>query len=183
MKASGIFDYLNNIDTLLTAKASIKQASDLNCLKLLEQALATRAAFYVKSTVSKLNASQLSENEKKNSVFTMDIIKMAHAHVMYVTFKNFLSHIETHPYTCNNVKDILSKLARVYALTELLQDSVPLYETGFFSTGTYQILLDAQKENIKAVRPQMIPLVESFQFPDSFLNSAIGNSFGDIYET
>lgn len=29
----------------------------------------------------------------------------------------------------------------------------------------------------------MIPLVEAFAYPDSALVSAIGNSYGDIYET
>ena len=33
------------------------------------------------------------------------------------------------------------------------------------------------------LRPQMIPLIESWEFPDSVLVSAIGNSYGDIYET
>ena len=29
----------------------------------------------------------------------------------------------------------------------------------------------------------MIPLIESWEIPDEILNSAIGNSYGDIYET
>ena len=33
------------------------------------------------------------------------------------------------------------------------------------------------------LRPQMIPLVESWALPDSLLVSCIGNSYGDIYET
>jgi hypothetical protein len=33
------------------------------------------------------------------------------------------------------------------------------------------------------LRPQMIPLVEVCGFPDEVLCSAIGNSYGDIYET
>lgn len=48
--------------------------------------------------------------------------------------------------------------------------------------GTHSILLDAQKKIMNKVRPQMIPLVEAWGFPDSYLVSAIGNSYGDIYE-
>ena len=29
----------------------------------------------------------------------------------------------------------------------------------------------------------MIPLIESWEYPDEILISAIGNSYGDIYET
>ena len=32
-------------------------------------------------------------------------------------------------------------------------------------------------------RPQAIPFIESFKTSDMFLQSAIGNSYGDIYET
>jgi len=33
------------------------------------------------------------------------------------------------------------------------------------------------------LRPQMIPLVEGLAISDGSINSAIGNSYGDIYET
>ena len=29
----------------------------------------------------------------------------------------------------------------------------------------------------------MIPLIEAFEIPDEVINSCIGNSYGDIYET
>jgi hypothetical protein len=33
------------------------------------------------------------------------------------------------------------------------------------------------------MRPLIIPILESAEIPDMFLASAIGNSYGDIYET
>jgi len=101
---------------------------------------------------------------------------------MYVTFKNFLDHINKNTYKCPKVKENLSLLAKIYALHELSLDSVPLYETGFFSLGTAQHILEAQKQLMIQLRPQMIPLVEAFGYPDGVLVSAIGNSYGDIYE-
>ena len=41
----------------------------------------------------------------------------------------------------------------------------------------------ALKLLLERIRPQIIPLIESFELPDSVLVSAIGNSYGDIYET
>ena len=35
---------------------------------------------------------------------------------------------------------------------------------------------------VTELRPQMLPLVEAFNFPDSWIPSTIGNSYGDIYE-
>lgn len=33
------------------------------------------------------------------------------------------------------------------------------------------------------LRPQIIALIESVKISDMFLQSAVGNSYGDIYET
>jgi hypothetical protein len=74
-------------------------------------------------------------------------------------------------------------LLKVYALTELQNnDSSALYEAGYFQTGTAPVLLEATKKLLIELRPQMIPLIESWEFPDEVLISAIGNSYGDIYE-
>ena len=45
------------------------------------------------------------------------------------------------------------------------------------------MLLDAAKKLVKTIRPQMIPLIESFGVADQMIVSSIGNSYGDIYET
>jgi len=83
---------------------------------------------------------------------------------------------------CKKAIKHLETLAMLFGVYELIQDSVPLYECGFFQPGTADLLQESLKELLKDLRPQMIPLVESFGFTDSFILSAIGNSFGDIYE-
>ena len=42
--------------------------------------------------------------------------------------------------------------------------------------------MEAQKLLLVQLRPQMVPLVEAFGYVDGNLVSAIGNSYGDIYE-
>ena len=39
------------------------------------------------------------------------------------------------------------------------------------------------KELNKQLRPHVISIVETFPFPESNIVSAIGNEYGDIYET
>jgi acyl-CoA oxidase len=108
---------------------------------------------------------------------------MTKFHIMYVTFQTFLEGIENLQTKCSNLKGNLRNLARVFTLNELMQDSMGLYETGYFTAGSGDMVMEALKFVIGLVRPQVIPLVESFAFPDSYLVSAIGNSYGDIYET
>ena len=68
-------------------------------------------------------------------------------------------------------------------IADLEEDCKACYETGYFGPRSAKILSDAVKELLVRIRPQIIPLAESFAFPDSLLMSAIGNSYGDIYET
>jgi Acyl-CoA oxidase len=110
---------------------------------------------------------------------------MAHAHMMYVTFQIFRAALDRpDQIKCPKLKEHLKDLARVYAINELLngQDTSAVYEAGHFPAGISQTLLNAQKGLMTKLRPQMIPLIEAWDFQDSQLVSAIGNSYGDIYE-
>ena len=57
------------------------------------------------------------------------------------------------------------------------------YECGYFTPGANDLIDEAIKVLLKRIRPQAIPLIEIYNFPDEYLQSAIGNSYGDIYET
>ena len=57
------------------------------------------------------------------------------------------------------------------------------YESGFFQKGTVTLINEAVKVMLTKLRPQLIPLIEMEHMTDNHLMSAIGNSYGDIYET
>lgn len=59
------------------------------------------------------------------------------------------------------------------------------YETGFFKTGINysDMILDAMKQLNLEIRPYALVLLEVYGAKDEMLQSAIGNSYGDIYET
>lgn len=107
---------------------------------------------------------------------------MAHSHMMYVMFQLFRSKIEE--FKCPNLKSLMQDLAKVIAIHELTNnDSSSVYESGHFAMGTGSSLMEAYKKLLVKLRPQFIPLIESWEIPDTQLVSAIGNSYGDIYET
>jgi len=106
-KPTGIFEYFNRFEELLKLKNQVKEMNDLQNLKVLENALAVRSAFKIKNTMIKLFTSKLSENENINSVYALDVIQMTHSHIMYVTFKNFITHIENDSFKCPKVKENL----------------------------------------------------------------------------
>jgi len=57
------------------------------------------------------------------------------------------------------------------------------YEAGYLGAGSSDLMDEAVKVLLKRIRPVAIPLVEMVEMPDDYLMSAIGNSYGDIYET
>ena len=75
-------------------------------------------------------------------------------------------------------------LAKVFVLKQLTLDSVACYESGFFTSGSKNLLLDSMKLAVNELRPYMIGLVElgSDELQDMSHLSAIGNKYGDIYE-
>lgn len=57
------------------------------------------------------------------------------------------------------------------------------YDAGYFKKGHDALVDEAYKIMLTLVRPQAIPLVELMNLPDEILQTAIGNYYGDIYET
>ena len=69
----------------------------------------------------RLATAKISENEKVNSVFAVDIVAMAHAHIMYVTFSAFKKGVTGDQYFgCQNLKKHLSTLAKLFGVYELI---------------------------------------------------------------
>ena len=59
------------------------------------------------------------------------------------------------------------------------------FDAGYFRKGDDSLIEEAYKLMLTQIRPQAIPLIELFayHYPDEVTQSAIGNSYGDIYET
>ena len=67
-----------------------------------------------------------------------------------------------------------------FALKDLLAEGTQLYESGFFTRGSADLLDAAYKQTLIDLRPNMIALAELC--PDGNMLSTIGNKYGDIYE-
>jgi hypothetical protein len=125
-------------------------------------------------------ASKDPQSVKDNETFQQAKITMVKAHLNYLTFAIFRER------TCNIPDQILRShlelIARIWAIESLLQDSGPVFDAGFFGKGATNLLRKSLAEAVAKLRPQLVPLAESFYAPDEWAPSVIGNSFGDIYE-
>lgn len=112
------------MNTLLSSKSSIKSVDDALCLNNLQKALTVRAAFKVKRAMDQMAAKTqegVSENERVHSLLAVDLVSMAHAHIMLLAFNLFKAAVENPAtYKCGNLRETMKDLARLFALNELV---------------------------------------------------------------
>ena len=182
MKASGVFSYLNDAEKLSSSKFAAFTAEQAMDIQVLENALAARAVVEIKKVFMKFASSPASQNEKMNSLYGIALVKAANLHARYLIFKIFREDVESN-IKDKKIREIMNILIAMVGLHELKTDSAPLYECGYFSSGSHTVIEDALKIVYVKLRPYMVGLVECFERSDNSLTSAIGNSYGDIYET
>ena len=122
-----------------------------------------------------------SKVEITNEILGLDIVKMASLHIKYINFRLFKDSLIK--VGDEALKGHLTNLATLMGL-QYVQEYISLgYESGYLKKGTQVLISEANKILLVKLRPQVIPLVELFNIPDTVLPSAVGNSYGDIYET
>ena len=135
----------------------------------------------METTIKRMDESNVSKLDKTNQVFALDIVTMAQLHIKYMTFlimKNAIGDIH-----CEKLRGHMYNLCSLVGLTWLQDYKTNGYDAGYFQKGAQTLIDEAVKILLAKLRPQMIPLVELSGFSDNLLMSAIGNSYGDIYET
>ena len=122
----------------------------------------------------------------------LEIVSVARAHIKLVSFILFKAKIITNKdipmrtfKNINNV-EIMGYFGKLYGLVVLQESTLHgLYQCGYFQPGIdySNLILDAIKRINLAIRPHILNTLESFASVEEFNMSAIGNQYGDIYET
>jgi len=180
-KLTGMFEYINGVNDLSAKQCSDNSIEGFCDLDNIEKALRNISLYTIKTTIELLNASEENKTKQMNMIFALDVVKMATIHIKYINLKLTIDKFPTHP-SVNLVKHG-KNLACLLALTHLQEYSSIGYESGYFVKGTLGHINEAVKIMLARIRPVFIPLVEMLPVTDNQLMSAIGNSYGDIYET
>ena len=178
------FNYIKEANTVTKKKCRAKLMEDFLNLDVIEEALKVRILVKLNYIVKKRDESTLSKNEFMNSVYAEDIVRLSEEHIKFITFQFFKWNVTSSKIKCSNLKKTLTDLCMLNGLDLLHKDSRACYECGYFGSEPYGAwILDAIKHLNQEIRPQALNILESFNMNDNFLMSAIGNSYGDIYET
>ena len=133
-------------------------------------------------SAERLYSSLLLDGKDEREAFaecTLPMMRCAEAHVLYFILSTFKSTIEKKASDKPAVRRVLTLLAQVFALSEVLDGS----NWSSLLSGQDEIL--AQRAVMIAcrnLRPDAVALVDCFEYPDSVLNSTIGRKDGNVYE-
>ena len=103
------------------------------------------------------------------------------SHSMLITFQCFRRVCEN-PKVSEPLRWQLLRCLRVFAGNDLVNNCVALHQCGYFNQEQSHLLWEYYKRCLVDLRPHVLNIIESYFHSDNVLNSAIGNSYGDIYE-
>jgi len=98
----------------------------------LDTALSIRAAWVIRDLLKKLSDKKTPKKVLLNDKYATDLTRMSKNHHQYMSLVIFRNAIEEKKWKDPNNKALMLLLAKIYALHILTQDSVLLYESGFF---------------------------------------------------
>ncbi len=111
---------------------------------------------------------------------SVDLSKASWAHAWYVGMKCFHDAV-------NNVQDSslkvpLQNLFCLLGLSHLEEHGSELLESGYFSPDHMKLMRSCARKALLLIRPNAVALVDSWDFTDKYLNSALGRYDGNVYE-
>jgi len=172
---------MNYTPRLVKSKCIAENVEDFVNFGNLTQTMATRAAFYIMQAKKLLKNPNYTEKQKHNEKYAIAVQRMIKAHIAHVMYQMARTYIKGHEFKDPKIAPLLNLCVRIFALKTLLTDTQGLYECGYFGEGSQQLVEDSLHKCLNELRPQMIPIVESFKC-DSLDHNTIGNQYGDIYE-
>uniref|UniRef100_A0A7S3CNB4 Acyl-CoA oxidase n=1 Tax=Strombidium rassoulzadegani TaxID=1082188 RepID=A0A7S3CNB4_9SPIT len=181
-KVGGLFTYLNELPSFKGLKSRAELAEEFTQPAQIDEALKVCSLSLIDTTLRKFLASGASEVEKTNYLFALDIVGMAQHHIKYLVFVIMRQKVEGSAID-PNLKTHLMNLCSLMGLVYLKENLISGYNCGYFRDGASALIDSALELLLKRIRPQAINLAELFGLKDEVLVSAIGNSYGDIYET
>ena len=181
-KVSFPFEYLNRMQSTLASRNKARTIEEFLDIDILDLALQARACNMIQSTMADYNASDAPTKVKDNDLFYSAKNAMTNAHLKYLQFHLFWSACKEKQMRDPRILEVMELIGKIYCLDELLQDGAAVYDTGFFSPGSYRTMQKAMEQCVTKIRPQLLSLSETPYSPDHVLPSVIGNYYGDIYE-
>ncbi|CAO3661253.1 unnamed protein product [Umbelopsis vinacea] len=171
-----IHDYLSNRESRCPAQSS----SDFMNPEIILSAYRYRVAQMIETFVRKTD----DENRTFNSMLVL-VYQISRAHCQLFIISNFLAAVYPGPNQDEVSKEVLGVLrtmAMLYSLHTMEEELADFLCSGYISSEQASMVKEQVVTLLEKVRPNALALVDAFGLPDYLLNSALGNSKGEVYE-
>jgi acyl-CoA oxidase len=112
---------------------------------------------------------------------TIDLVRAANAHSVFVYMQNFYDSIAS--IQCSaSLKLVLQSLFNLFGCFWILRDTGDFLEDGHISRSQLCLIRQHFKDLLHLIRRDAVVLVDSWDFSDYTLNSALGRYDGNVYQ-
>ncbi|KAI8141427.1 acyl-CoA dehydrogenase/oxidase [Fennellomyces sp. T-0311] len=154
-------------------------ATDFLNPEVLLSAFGYRAAYGIAQV-----AEDLDRNGRSWNSVLVDINRISKAHCQYMIVRNFFVGLQqAEKELATPERKILQTLSFLFALYTMEKEMSEFMLSGYLSPAQGKMVKEQVLELIARVRPDAIPLVDSFALPDYYLASALGRYDGKVYES
>ncbi|EAR89261.1 peroxisomal acyl-CoA oxidase (macronuclear) [Tetrahymena thermophila SB210] len=178
-------EYLRDHTLLLSTKCTAEHMREFLLLEPLRKMMRFTACFRVVKAANQLEDSvkikKMHPKEAFDTAAGSLLCDAATSHTHYYIFNSFFEKIIQ--VNDESIREVLSRLCALYALTKIVERPDALYEGGHINGEQLKLMREAREQLLVELRPEAIGLAEAWSFHDNTLRSAIGSSKGDVYET
>ena len=169
-------------DSWRNERSTIGVASDCLSLTVCMAAFQHRASRVLALTAERVNA-VMAGGQSFDSAYEaakVDLVRCAKAHCWSIILHNFIDAL-------SNVRDasllpVLTTLARLFALSHIERELGDFTEDGYLNVTQCALIRQSVRDLLPIVRVDAVAIVDSFDFSDHYLNSALGKWDGNVYE-
>jgi acyl-CoA oxidase len=171
-------EYISEYLAQPQARCPFTSVQDLNNPEALLSAFKFRAAFLIEKGVYAIDVDQVTWND-----MLVEIYRISRAHCQLLMVSNFLKAVFNNSELAkSNMGLALQRVAVLFCLSTLEQEAADFLTSGYLSPEQAMMIKQHTITVLKSIRPDVVALIDSFGFPDYLLNSALGESKGDVYE-
>eukprot|EP00300_Choanocystis_sp_HF-7_P036644 c52510_g1_i1.p1 GENE.c52510_g1_i1~~c52510_g1_i1.p1 ORF type:complete len:724 (+),score=107.53 c52510_g1_i1:88-2172(+) len=173
--------YLNGAQPVpLRTTAIADMRSHTTLLAVLESralAVVSAAATHMQTLLGR----GVSWDEAWNQILMTELCAASRAHCEFIVARNFVTGLRD--VDDPQLSAVLGRLAALYMTQTLLASAGSLLEFAILRVPQLRLLREVHAELLRDLRPDAVPLVDAFNFPDFLLNSSLGRADGAVYES
>ncbi|KAF3324707.1 peroxisomal acyl-coenzyme A oxidase 1-like isoform X1 [Carex littledalei] len=177
-KPVGTTAYMGNIEHLMQCRCTVNTADDWLNPSAIQEAFEARAVRMAVNCAQ--NVSKAPSQEEGFLNLSADLVEAAIAHCQLIVVTKFIEKVQQ-DIMGNGVKEQLQILCNIYALNLLHKHLGDFLVTGSITPKQGALVSEQLRSLYSKLRPNVVTLVDAFNYTDHYLGSVLGRYDGNVY--